>query len=65
MKKDIWATTKTEKQRNAWFRRHIEPDMFRDEFMRVNEEAYRQYPATIEERQRKAESLKAMANFEF
>jgi hypothetical protein len=55
--------TELEKQRDAYFAERAKPGMTIDEVMQLNDEVFRRFPITLEERQRKFESLKAIPEF--
>ena len=63
MNLEFLPPTEIEKQRTAWFAARAKSGMTSDEYWRLNEEAYRLFPRTDEERQRKTERLKAMPEF--
>ena len=63
MNLEFLPPTEIEKQRTAWFAGRARSGMTMDEYWRLNEEAYRLFPRTDEERQRKTERLKAMPEF--
>jgi hypothetical protein len=65
MKKDIWATTEIEKQRDAWSKEQVKPNMTYEGFFQLNDECLRLFPVTLEERQRKTERPKAIPEFKF
>jgi len=65
MSLEFLPPTEIETQRSAWFAQHPKPGMTLDEYLRLHEEALRQFPRTKEERQRKTESLMALPEFAF
>jgi hypothetical protein len=63
MSMEFVPSTEIEKQRSAWFAERAKPNMSLDEYWRLNQEAYRLFPRTAEERQQKFERLKGIPEF--
>jgi TfoX/Sxy family transcriptional regulator of competence genes len=63
MSLEFLPPTEIEKQRAAWFAERAKPGTAVGEYWRLNEEAFRLFPRTEEERRRKTESLLATPEF--
>jgi hypothetical protein len=63
MKTEYVPPTGIGRQRYAWFKEHVKPNMTFDEAVRLNDEALTLFPLTEEERRLKAESLKDIPEF--
>jgi hypothetical protein len=51
------------KQRHAWFKKHLKPEMTLDEVIQLNDKALCLFPSTVDERRLKTASLMAMPEF--
>jgi hypothetical protein len=63
MKTEFVPPFEVQRQRNAWFKQQAKPGMTLTEVMQLNEEVFRHFPHTEEERRLKAESLKDVPEF--
>ena len=63
MKTEYIPPTESERQRHAWFKERVKPDMTLEESFRLNEEALTLFPPTEVERRLKWESKKDIPEF--
>ena len=63
MKPEYEPPTEIGKERHAWFKARVKPGMTLEESLRLNDEAFRLFPRSKEERRQKTESLLAMPEF--
>lgn len=63
MRPEYVPPTEMGRKRQAWFKERVKPGMTFTEAVQLNDEAFRMFPVTEEERRLKTESLMAMPEF--